>query len=108
MQERIDRIVKILEDKKCEDVEVVDMEGRDYIAKCVIIATTLNSRHGAALRDELALNLKPAGETFLGVEDSDEWTVIDLGDILIHLMSQNYRAKYNIEEFLEELKKPRD
>jgi len=45
------------------------------------------------------------GETFLGVDSSDDWTVIDLGDILIHLMSEEYRAKYQMDKFLEEIKK---
>ena len=104
MQNRINQITQILDTKKAEDIEVIDMSSRDYIAKFVIIATTLNPRHGSSLKDELSNTLKPLGEKFLGTEESDEWVVIDLGDILIHLMSQNYRAKYNIEEFLNELK----
>ena len=104
MQNRIDKIVKILDDKKAENIEIIDMQGRDYLSKFVIVATTLAARHGAALLDDLKSELKPAGENFLGVESSEDWTVIDLGDIMIHLMSEAYRAKYNIEEFLKELK----
>lgn len=103
MQNRIDKIVKILDDKKAENIEIIDMQGRDYFSKIVIVATTLAARHGAALLDDLKSELKPAGENFLGVESSEDWTVIDLGDIMIHLMSEAYRAKYNIEEFLKEL-----
>lgn len=103
MQDRIDKIVKILDDKKAENIEIIDMQGRDYLSKFVIVATTLAARHGAALLDDLKSELKPAGENFLGVESSEDWTVIDLGDIMIHLMSEVYRAKYNIEEFLKEL-----
>jgi ribosome-associated protein len=44
------------------------------------------------------------GEEFLRIDDSDDWTIIDLGDILIHLMSQEYRSRYKIEEFLDEIK----
>ncbi len=103
MQDRIDKIVKILDDKKAENIEIIDMQGRDYLSKFVIVATTLAARHGAALLDDLKSELKPVGENFLGVESSEDWTVIDLGDIMIHLMSEVYRAKYNIEEFLKEL-----
>ena len=103
MQDRIDKIVKILDDKKAENIEIIDMQGRDYLSKFVIVATTLAARHGAALLDDLKSELKPAGENFLGVESSEDWTVIDLGDIMIHLMSEVYRAKYNIEESLKEL-----
>ena len=54
--------------------------------------------------DELKTTLKPLGEEFLNLQSSEEWTVIDLGDILIHLLSEEYRAKYKIEELLQELK----
>lgn len=104
MEERIKRIVKILDEKKAEDIEAIDMRDREYIAKFVVIATTLHSRHAFSLADDLARQLKPAGEKFLGTEMSDDWCVIDLGDIIIHLMSANYRAKYDIEKFLAELK----
>lgn len=105
MQNRIEKIVKLLDDKKAENIEVVDMQGKEYLAKFVIIATTLTGRHAYALLDDLKTELKPDGEEFLGIESSDDWTVIDLGDIMVHLMSETYRAKYNIEEFLKELKK---
>ncbi|MCR8696245.1 MULTISPECIES: ribosome silencing factor [Campylobacter] len=103
MQNRVDRVVKILDDKKAENIEIIDMQGRDYLSKFVVVATTLAPRHGFALLDDLKSELKPVGEEFLGVESSDDWIVIDLGDIMIHLMSETYRAKYNIEEFLKEL-----
>ncbi len=105
MQERIDRIVKILDEKKAENIEVVDMRGNDYLASFVVVATTLTARHGVSLLDELKTTLKPLGEVFLGSEESDEWVAVDMGDIFVHLMSENYRAKYNIEEFLKSLKK---
>lgn len=105
MVERAERIAKILEDKKAENVEIIDMSNRDYIAKFVVIATTLAAKHGETLIEELKTELKPFNEKFLGIESSDEWSVIDFGDIIVHLMSETYRQKYNIEEFLEKLKK---
>jgi ribosomal silencing factor RsfS len=36
--------------------------------------------------------------------EDGEWSVIDMGDILIHIMVEDYREKYNIEEFLEDFK----
>ncbi|PSM52324.1 fused nicotinate-mononucleotide adenylyltransferase / ribosomal silencing factor [Campylobacter blaseri] len=103
MNNRVENIAKILEDKKSENVEVIDMSGGEYIAKFVVIATTLTGRHALSLVDDLKKSLK--GEEFLSIENSDDWTVIDLGDIIIHLMSQSYRDRYNIEDFLSKLKK---
>ena len=105
MEERVDRIVSILTNKKAENIEIFNIDNDDYIAKVVIIGTTMGTKHGAALLDELKTKLKPKGEQFLGIDESDDWSVIDLGDILIHLMSPEYRDKYQLEEFLKNLKK---
>ncbi|MCR6590819.1 Iojap protein [Campylobacter insulaenigrae] len=105
MQERIDNIVKILDDKKADFIEIFDMQNKDYFVKFVVIATTMGERHALSLLDDLKTNLKNKGEEFLNIESSEEWTAIDLGDILIHLMSENYRQKYNIEDFLKTLNK---
>ena len=100
MKERIEKITKILDDKKALDIESFDTKESDYFTDAVIIATTMGQKHGFALLNELKSQLKPE-EQFLALEESDDWTVIDLGDILIHLMSEEYRAKYKLEEFLE-------
>ena len=44
-------------------------------------------------------------QSFLNIDSSEEWSVIDLGDILIHLLTPEHRGIYNIEELLENLKK---
>ena len=104
-KQRAERIAEILNEKKAEDVQIIDMSEREYIAKLVVIATTLTSRHAASLIEELKSALKPLGEEFLAIESGDEWSVVDLGDIIVHLISESYRAKYNIEDFLDKLKK---
>jgi ribosome silencing factor RsfS/YbeB/iojap len=100
MKNRIENIVKILDEKKGLDIETFDLKDKDYFVDAVIIATTMGTKHGYALLDELKKKLKPMGEKFLFIEESDDWSVIDLGDILIHLMSEEYRKKYQLEEFL--------
>ena len=104
-KQRAEKIAEILNEKKAEDVQIIDMEGREYIAKFVVIATMLTARHAASLIEELKSVLKPLGEEFLAIESGDEWSVVDLGDIIVHLISEDYRAKYNIEDFLDKLKK---
>jgi ribosome silencing factor RsfS/YbeB/iojap len=107
MQQRIEKIVKVLDDKKAIDIETFDLLKSDYFTDAVIIATTMGQKHGLALLDELKKKLKPE-EKFLFVDESDDWIVIDLGDILIHLMSEDYRTKYQLEEFLEKMKLKND
>jgi len=102
MDKRIESISAVLDKNKAENIEVFDLRDKDYFVDQVVIATSLNSRHTEALLNYLKTELKPA-EQFLGVDISDEWIVADLGDILIHIMTPEYRIKYNMEEFLGEL-----
>ncbi len=104
-QQRIDRIIDILDQKKAEDIQVFDLSDKEYLTRYVIIATTLGDKHTLALLGYLKELLKPAGEKFAAVEEGEQWTIVDLGDIMIHLMVPSYRAKYNLEEFLESLEK---
>ena len=103
IDERIAGIVKILDDKKAEEIEVFNLEDADYIAKRVVIANSLNGKHTLALFDHLKKELKKQGDTFLASDSSDEWAVADLGDILIHIMIPEYRQRYSLETFLSEL-----
>ena len=103
MNTRLENIKKILDDKKAENIEIIDLRSKEYIVDYVVIATTLNSKHGYSLLNYLRTDLKPTGEEFLRVDEDDEWTIIDLGDMFIHLMSENYRKKYSLEDFLSKL-----
>ncbi len=103
IEKRAQRIKEVIEEKKGEDVEIIDTSASDYFVDRVIVGTALSDRHTAALLDHLKEKLKPEGEEFLKVQEGEEWIVIDLGDILIHLMTEAYRQKYKIEEFLQEL-----
>jgi ribosome silencing factor RsfS/YbeB/iojap len=105
LQHRVDTIVNLLETKKAESIEVFDLADTDYIAKVVILANSLGGKHTAALLDYLKTDLKPAGETFLGTDETEDWVVADLGDIIIHIMTPEYRRRYSLEDFLEEIKK---
>lgn len=103
MNTRLEDIKTILNDKKAENIEIFDLTSKNYLVDYVVIATTLNSKHAFALLDYLKIGLKPKGEEFLRVDEDDEWTIIDLGDMFIHLMSEKYRNKYSLEEFLSEI-----
>jgi ribosome-associated protein len=101
--DRIAKIKELLDEKKALDITSHNLSDTDYFVDHVIVATTMADKHGQALLDHLKKNLKPQ-ESFLGVDESDDWILIDLGDILIHLMSEEYRAKYQMDKFLEEIK----
>lgn len=108
MEKRIQRIIDILDSKKAEDIENFDLTGKGYIVNNVVIATALNNKHSLALLTHLKETLKPEGEEFIRTEEDGDWTIVDLGDILIHIMTQAYRDKYTLEDFLTSFKDPNE
>ena len=104
MKERIDNITAILDKHKAENIEVFDLRGKDYIVDQAIIASSLGQKHTLALLDHLKKELKP-DEKFNYVDESGDWVVIDLGDILIHIMTPEYRIKYDLESFLGDIER---
>ncbi len=103
MENRVDMIVELLDSKKGEDIQTFDLSGKDYIAQRVIIANSLGTKHTLALLDYLKEELKKKGEKVLSVDESEDWAICDLGDIIIHVMTAEYREKYNLEEFLQDI-----
>ncbi len=102
MQNRIQKIADTLDKNKAEAIEVFDLRDKDYFVDYAIIASSLGQKHTTALLDHLKNELKPQ-EHFNNVDESGDWIVVDLGDILIHIMTPEYRIKYDMETFLGEL-----
>jgi ribosome-associated protein len=102
MNPRIEKISHVLDMNKAENIEVFDLQGSDYFADYVVIATSLGERHTFALLDHLKRGLK-GSEEFLAVDESGDWIAIDLGDILIHVLTPQYRSIYDLESFLREI-----
>ncbi len=103
LDQRVEGIVEILTDKKAQDIEVFDLQEADYIAKRVIIANSLNGKHTLSLFDYLKKGVKAQDDEVFASDTTDEWSVADLGDILVHIMIPDYRQRYSLEEFLTEL-----
>lgn len=103
IDQRVESIVEILKDKKAQDIEVFDLQDADYIAKRVVIANSLNGKHTISLFDYLKSGIKAQDDQIFASDTTDEWSVADLGDILVHIMIPDYRQRYSLEEFLTEL-----
>jgi ribosome-associated protein len=102
MQNRIQHIIDTLDKHKAESIESFDLRDKDYFVDYAIIASSLGQKHTTALLDHMKNELKPA-ETFNYVEESGDWVVADLGDVLVHIMTPEYRVKYDMETFLSSL-----
>lgn len=102
MENRIDKIVEVLDDKKALNIETFDLSDKNYIVNKVVIATSLNNKHTTALVAILKDELEEFGEEILRTQEDADWSVIDLGDIMIHIMIQSQREIYNLEDFLSD------
>lgn len=102
MNTRIEKITSVLDTNKAEAIEVFDLRQKNYFVEYAIIASSLGPRHTVALLDHLKNGLKPE-ENFNHVDESGDWVVVDLGDVLIHIMTPEYRIKYDMEKFLSDL-----
>lgn len=91
-------IENLLNEKKAIDVKIVDLKGISIIADCFVVATGMNKKHIETLADYCEEALEEKGEKKLRREKSNEWVLIDFGDLIIHIFDQEARAKYSLED----------
>jgi ribosome-associated protein len=93
------RVLAALEELKARDIRVIDVRGKTSIADILIIASGTSTRHVKSLADEVVKFVKKAGMMPLGVEGEREaeWVLVDLGDIIVHVMLPRIREFYGLE-----------
>lgn len=97
---RLELILAALGDGKAEAVTTLPTERQSNgLFAFMVIATVGSSRHSAALTQRVKKALKGAGAGSPAVEASEggEWTLIDSGDIIIHIMLPAARERYDLE-----------
>jgi ribosome-associated protein len=93
-------VVDALEDIKGRDIVVYNTERLSAYFERVVIATGDSTRQVKALADNVQKELKKQGAKVHGMEGADggEWVLVDLGDIVVHVMHPTTRLTYNLEE----------
>lgn len=93
-------VVAALEELKAVDLKVLDVRRIASFTDLMIIASGTSSRHVRALADKVIERCKAAGLRPLGLEGEREaeWILVDLGDIVVHVMSPAMRDYYNLEK----------
>lgn len=102
--------VAALEDVKAKDVEVLNTSKLSALFDRVIIATGDSNRHVRSLARNVHDKVKEAGGEVIGIEgeETGEWVLVDLGDIVVHVMQPAVRVYYNLEELWKVVpKRPR-
>jgi ribosome-associated protein len=89
-----------LEDIKAREIEVFDVAHLTTLFDRVVIASADSARQLKALASHVQEKAKAVGGRVYGIEGEDggEWVLIDLGDIVVHIMQPAVRAHYNLEE----------
>ena len=92
-------VCRALEDKKAEDVVVLDVSKQSSITNYLVLATGTSQPHLRALRIELDRVVKETGTAVIGVDSGEGsgWTVVDTFDVMIHLLTSESRARYRLE-----------
>ncbi len=93
-----DLVIEALEDLKGKDMTTLDMRGKIDITDMMIIASGTSDRHVQALADSVVEKAKKAGATIIGVEKDRSWVLIDLYEIVVHIMLPETREFYNLEK----------
>ncbi len=96
-------VVDALEDLKAVNLHVIDVRDKTSITDVMVIATGTSSRHVRSLAENVALTAKRQGVPALGEEgiDAGEWALIDLGDVVVHVMQEEIRDFYQLEKLWE-------
>jgi ribosome-associated protein len=93
-------VVDALEDIKARDIEVIDTSRLTPLFDRVIVASADSNRQTRALARNVQEKVKEAGGEVVSVEgeDTGEWVLVDLADIVVHIMQPAIRSYYNLEE----------
>jgi len=93
------QVLAALDELKAKDVKEIDVRGKTSIADILVIASGTSTRHVKSLADEVVRFVKKAGMMPLGVEGQREaeWVLVDLGDIIVHVMLPRIREFYGLE-----------
>ena len=93
-------VVEALEDVKARDIVVFNVAAQTAYFERVVIASGDSNRQVNALATHVQEKLKALGAKVVGVEGrrNGEWVLVDLGDIVVHVMHPAVRSHYNLEE----------
>ena len=103
-------IEKILDNNKAQNITIIDLKNKSYIADYMIVASGTSSRHLQSLSENLVTELKKCGINNCRIEgrDSADWKLVDAHDVIVHLFHPEKREFYNLEKmWSEEIPKER-
>ena len=92
-------VVNALENIKAQDVSVIDVRDRTSVTDYMVLASGTSNRHVKSLAVSVAAEAKEQGVRAGNIEGSgaSDWILVDLGDVVVHLMMPATREFYDLE-----------
>ncbi|MBI4864303.1 MAG: ribosome silencing factor [Candidatus Riflebacteria bacterium] len=99
-EDKLKRILEILDAMKAFDVVTVNAAERTILADYFVLASATSDTHAKAIANDLHVKMKAAGVRASHVEADPgwEWTIVDMDDVVVHLFREKARRFYNLEE----------
>ncbi|MFO1409530.1 MAG: ribosome silencing factor [Steroidobacteraceae bacterium] len=96
-------VLAALDDMKAVNVRTLDVRGLTDIADTMIVASGNSDRHVRSIADHVVQRAKASGQRPYGVEGTrdGEWVLVDLQDVLVHVMLPRVREFYGLEQLWE-------
>ncbi|MBX3696708.1 MAG: ribosome silencing factor [Dokdonella sp.] len=92
-------VTTALEDLKARDTREIDVRGKTSVTDLIVVTSGTSTRHVKSIADEVVRSAKKIGLPPIGVEGQREaeWVLVDLGDIVVHVMLPRTREFYGLE-----------
>lgn len=97
-------VVNTLEDTKAQNIKILDVQKISNITDIMVIATGTSNRQVISIGQRLIENVKNQGIRPFGDEGMDvgEWVLVDLGDVIVHVMQPQIRDFYQLEKLWQQ------
>ena len=93
-------IIEKIEDIKGRDIITLDVIGKANFADDLIVCSGNSNRHVKSIAQSVAIECRAQGNAPIGIEGGDvgEWALVDFGDVVLHVMTDEQRDKYQLEQ----------
>ena len=100
VKEELKLIIEVLEDKKGNDIRILDIRKQSSVTDYVILVSAISEPHAKALKVNLDKMIQERGISVIGNENesSSGWMVLDAFNFMVHIQTEEMRSFYELEE----------